>query len=47
MALEEIVFDGLALGGRVEVVVEAVFDFPHEEVAGVDLAIHSDLWVRH
>ena len=47
MALQEILLDGLALGGGVEVVVEAVLDLAHQEIAGVDFPINSKLRIGH
>lgn len=47
VALEEVLLVGRASGGGVELVVVAVLELAHEEVAGVDLAVNSDLWVRH
>lgn len=47
MALQEIFLLVLAARGGVETVVEAVFQLPHEEVAGIGFAVDSDLWVGH
>ena len=47
MALEEVFPLVLALGSRVEVVVIAVFEFSHQEIARVDLSIDSNLGVGH
>lgn len=47
MALEEVLLVGRASGGGVELVVVAVLQLAHEEVTGVDLAVNSDLRVRH
>ena len=47
VALEEVLLLVLAPGGWVEVVMEAIFELAHEEVAGVDGAVDSDLWVGH
>ena len=47
VALEEVLLLVLAPGGWVEVVMVAIFELAHEEVAGVDGAVDSDLWVGH
>jgi hypothetical protein len=47
VALEEVRAGNSAVGGGVEVIVVAVLQLPHEEVAGVRLAVNADLRVRH
>lgn len=47
MAFEEVFLLGLAASSGVKVVMVAVFQLPHEEIAGIDFAVDSDLWIRH
>jgi hypothetical protein len=47
VALQEIALLGLASGRVVELVMIAVLQLSHEEVAGVDLAVDSDFRVGH
>lgn len=47
MALEEVFLFSFAVGGGIKIAMVAVFHFPHEEIAWVDLPVDSDLWVRH
>jgi hypothetical protein len=47
VALEEVGAGNSAVGSGVEVIVVAVLQLPHEEVARVCLAVNADLRVRH
>lgn len=47
VALEEVLLLVFAPGGWVEVVMVAVLELAHEEVAGIDCAVDSDLWIGH
>ena len=47
VAFQEILLDRFAFSSRIEVAVEAVLDLSHEEVAGVDLPINSELRIGH
>jgi len=47
MTFQEILSVGLAVSGGVEMIMEAVFEFSEEEVAGVDFAVDSQFGVGH
>jgi hypothetical protein len=47
VAFQEVLLLGLASSGGVEVVMVAVLEFPHEEVAGIYLSVNSNFRVGH
>jgi hypothetical protein len=47
VALEEVLLLVLATGGRVEVVMVAIFELTHEEITGIHCSVDTDLWVGH
>ena len=47
MALKEIILHILAIGRMIQIIIETVFNLPHQEVTRIDLTINTYLWVRH
>ena len=47
MTFKEIFLDILAISCMEEIIVEAMLDLSHKEIAWINLTINSNLWVRH